>query len=329
MSEKDRQMVGGKAHVIPNGVDLERFTATQEAPGHRILFIGSFRHFPNVSAFQWFWDQVWPQLKQCELTVVAGPEPLDHWRRFSGQRELPQHPRLDLRGFVADVKPLYDQANVVIVPTLVSAGTNLKLLEAMAMRRAVVSTTSGCAGLGLVHGESVLVADSPDEFRSAVATLLDNAPMRERLAGAAREIAERNFSWRSLGTLQRDLWNQFSPAPLRIDPQSCPEPEFSDYPAFVARVKGEVAGYLAWRAVAPEERELLWLYTMPGWRRQGIAARLLEWALAHEPARWFLEVRPTNEEARRLYQRLGFEEIGIRKGYYSDPPEDAILMQRG
>ena len=66
--------------------------------------------------------------------------------------------------FVRDVRPLYVECNLVIVPTTVSAGTNLKVLEAMAMERAVVSTSCGCAGLGLKHGASVSIADDADSF---------------------------------------------------------------------------------------------------------------------------------------------------------------------
>ena len=85
-------------------------------------------------------------------------------------------------GFVADVRPLYVEANLVVVPTTVSAGTNVKVLEAMAMERAVVSTPSGCAGLGLEHGASVWVADSAEEFAAGIAELIENAQKRAQMA---------------------------------------------------------------------------------------------------------------------------------------------------
>jgi glycosyltransferase involved in cell wall biosynthesis len=109
-------------------------------------------------------------------------------------------------GFVADVRPLYVEANLVLVPTTVSAGTNVKVLEAMAMQRAVVSTTSGCAGLGLLHGHSVWVGDTAESFASGVATLISDPERREAMALAAREHARRNFDWAAIGEKQRTLF---------------------------------------------------------------------------------------------------------------------------
>ncbi len=97
------------------------------------------------------------------LTVVAGPGPVDLLVTAADRRAAPDD-RIRMLEFVRDVRPLYEEANLVVVPTLVSAGTNIKVLEAMAMERAVVSTSSGCAGLGLEHGASVWVADDPAAF---------------------------------------------------------------------------------------------------------------------------------------------------------------------
>jgi glycosyltransferase involved in cell wall biosynthesis len=108
-------------------------------------------------------------------------------------------------GFVADVRPLYLESNLVLVPTTVSAGTNLKVLEAMAMRRAVVSTASGCAGLGLVHGHSVWIGDTAEAFGAGVATLISDAERREAIAEAAYAHAVRHYDWRALGEKQRAL----------------------------------------------------------------------------------------------------------------------------
>ncbi len=145
------------------------FEPAPERSGQRLLFIGSFRHFPNIEAYRFFTEQVWPLLREqfpgLELTVVCGADPLTYWRAFADTPEPAPDPRIRLLGFVADVRPLYVEANLVIVPTTVSAGTNVKVLEAMAMERAVVSTPSGCAGLGLLHGHSVWVGETPAGFR--------------------------------------------------------------------------------------------------------------------------------------------------------------------
>jgi glycosyltransferase involved in cell wall biosynthesis len=209
MSQKDAEMVGSGSVVIPNGVDLARFRGSPESPGERLLFIGSFRHFPNVAAYRFFTEEVWPLLRdkfpEMSLTVVAGGDYLTSWRAFTDSPEPAPDPRIRLLGFVADVRPLYVESNLVLVPTTVSAGTNVKVLEAMAMERAVVSTTSGCAGLGLLHGHSVWVADTAEAFAAAVATLIHDAERRQQMARAAYGVAQRNFDWAAIGEKQRAL----------------------------------------------------------------------------------------------------------------------------
>jgi glycosyltransferase involved in cell wall biosynthesis len=121
-------------------------------------------------------------LPEVTLTVVAGQDPLIYWREHTGLASIPEDDRIRLLEFVADVRPLYVETNLAIVPTLVSAGTNLKVLEAMAMDRTVVSTFSGSAGLGLDHCVNVWIADTPQDFAQAIQTLLGNRDLRERIA---------------------------------------------------------------------------------------------------------------------------------------------------
>ena len=211
MSEKDAELLGKPAGaiVIENGVDLERFRPEPERPGQHLLFIGSFRHFPNIAAYRFFTESVWPTLRakfpEMRLTVVCGPDYLQYWQSFSDAPEPAPDPRIRMLGFVADVRPLYVEANLVLVPTTVSAGTNLKVLEAMAMRRAVVSTTSGCAGLGLLHDYSVWIADTAQAFAAGVATLIGDDERRRAIAEAAYAHAVRHFDWSALGAKQREL----------------------------------------------------------------------------------------------------------------------------
>jgi glycosyltransferase involved in cell wall biosynthesis len=214
MSPKDAEMLGPKAAtvVIENGVDLARFEPVPETPGQRLLFIGSFRHFPNIAAYRFFTERVWPLVRekfpQMELTVVCGPDYLAYWRAFAETPEPAADPRIHLLGFVADVRPLYGETNLVIVPTTVSAGTNVKVLEAMAMQRAVVSTTSGCAGLGLLDRHSVWVGDTPEAFAAGIATLIADPARRTQIADAAYWHAKRNFDWQAIGEKQRAMWRE-------------------------------------------------------------------------------------------------------------------------
>jgi glycosyltransferase involved in cell wall biosynthesis len=214
MSKKDAELLGPAANcaVVENGVDLARFSSEPERPGRQLLFIGSFRHFPNIAAYRFFAERVWPLLRdkfpESSVAVVCGPDHLTYWRAFTDSAEPAADPRIRMLGFVEDVRPLYLEANVVLVPTTVSAGTNIKVLEAMAMRRAVVSTTSGCAGLGLLHGHSVWIGDTPEAFAAGIATLLADPERRADIADAAYAHAARHFDWQAIGEKQRNLFTE-------------------------------------------------------------------------------------------------------------------------
>ena len=351
MSEQDRALLGRpQVVVIPNGVDLARFTPEIERPWQRLLFVGSFRHFPNIVAYRFFIEQVWPALRErlpeIQLTVVAGPDPLIYWREHTGLSSIPTGDRVRLLDFVADVRPLYVETNIAIVPTLVSAGTNLKVLEAMAMDRAVVSTSSGCAGLGLQHGVNVWIADTPQDFAQAIETLLGDRDLRVRISAAGRAHVERNFDWRTVGERQRALIRELLPARIKIRQAeandldqitaiqaTAPEasqwqtPDYLTFDCQVATLDGQIAGFVVSRTVGDLEREILNVAVRPDLRRLRIATELLRAEMARWPGAHFLEVRESNTGARQLYERLGFEAVGSRPGYYENPSEAGIVMR--
>ena len=359
MSEKDRELLGSEnARVIENGVDLDRFRPQPETPGRKILFIGSFRHFPNIVAFRFLTEKILPLIPNVELTVVAGPEPWLHWRHYTGTLPLRMRKNIRILEFVADVRPLYAQANVVAIPTLESAGTNVKVLEALAMARVVVSTASGCAGLGLKHGETAWIGDTAEDFAQGISTLLTDDAVRSRIAREGRIYVEQHFDWRTTGAHQRDLFREMLGESVSIRP-AIPEdlaaigaiqsasPEaaawepatyinYLEYDCRVAILGKRVAGFVVSRQTAPAntepgEREILNLAVDPSMRRQGIARRLLE-SQIHDGAgpnmTYFLEVRESNVAAFNLYRELGFEVCGRREAYYSDPLDAAIVMRK-
>ncbi len=347
MSEQDRCLLDRpNVTVIPNGVDLTRFTPEIERPGQRLLFVGSFRHFPNIVAYRFFIEKIWPVLRGSQFIVVAGPDPLIYWREHTGQQSIPTGDGVQLLEFVADVRPLYVESNLAIVPTLVSAGTNLKVLEAMAMHRAVVSTSSGCAGLGLEHGVNIWIGDTPEDFARGIETLLTDGDLRQRIATAASVHVERNFDWRAIGARQRNMLRELLPVRIQIRPAETADldqiaaiqstaPEASqwqtlDYLTFdcqVAVLDGQVAGFVVSRGVGEREREILNVAVRPDLRRLGLATALLQAEMARWPGAHFLEVRESNTGARRLYEGLGFEAVGSRPGYYENPPESGIVMR--
>lgn len=345
MSEKDRQLLGA-GDVIENGVDLTRFTPAPEANGRNALFIGSFRHFPNIVAFRFLTEEILPLSPDLDLTVVAGPDAWLHWTHYTGRLRPAERPRMRILEFVADVRHLYAETNLVLVPTLESAGTNVKVLEAMAMRRAVVSTRSGCAGLGAEHGVNVWIEDTAAGFAQGIARLLDDPALRDRIAGAGRLHVEQKFDWRTIGLRQRALYRAAMGHPVEIRPaaradldaiaaiqRASPEasqwtPEsYLDHDCVVAVAAGAVRGFLVARVTAPGEREILNVAVEPSARREGIGRLLLETVLFRGRGAWFLEVRESNAAAISLYKSLGFTPSGRREGYYHDPPGAAIVMR--
>jgi polysaccharide biosynthesis protein PslH len=106
-----------------------------------------------------------------------------------------KRPEVVVTGQVQDVRPYFRQSDVFVVPMRMGGGVRLKILEALAMGLPVVSTTMGAEGTGLVNGEEILLADTPEQFASEVLRLLDSPELRERIAAAGRKVAEERFDW--------------------------------------------------------------------------------------------------------------------------------------
>ncbi|MEI9813312.1 MAG: glycosyltransferase [Acidobacteriota bacterium] len=204
MSEKDRAVVNekdnnDKAIAIGNGVDLERFQPSNATPDpRRLLFIGSFAHKPNVLALEFFLREVFPRLIDVTLHVIAGRDHTRFW-------DL-KHPGVEVEGFVSDVRPAYRQATLVIAPLVASAGTNVKIVEAMAMGKAIVSTDAGIHGLELDRDKDVLVENDPSALAAAITGLLENPAARRELEQHARSTAERVYGWPAMGRVQKELY---------------------------------------------------------------------------------------------------------------------------
>lgn len=202
MSEKDRRLVPG-AVTVANGVDLDRFQPSANAPEpRRLLFIGSFAHRPNVLALEFFLRDVWPRIPGATLHVIAGL----HHERFWDLRES----RVEVEGFVSEVRPAYRRAAIVIAPLVASAGTNIKIMEAMAMGKAIVSTSAGVHGLEVESGKDAIVADGAEEFANAIQRLFDRPEDRVALERHARQTAQRVYGWDAIAERQKELYEALS-----------------------------------------------------------------------------------------------------------------------
>ena len=210
MSGRDEQIVTGakRIAVIENGVDLARFNPSASEPEKgRLLFIGSLAHLPNLMALAWFLKEVWPSLKNTKLHIIAGRNPgyyIDFYKERV-QLNLNQ-PGIEIEAFVSDVRPAYEQAEIVIAPLLASAGTNIKIMEAMACGKAIVSTPGGVNGLSVEANKDYLPAQTGEDFARTIEQLQSNPTLRKQLELQARATAESRYSWTSIGEKQRELY---------------------------------------------------------------------------------------------------------------------------
>jgi glycosyltransferase involved in cell wall biosynthesis len=196
-SERDESVLLGehpacRTAVIPNGVDVRAFapSTAQTDPGS-ILFFGAINYFPNADGVTFFIDEVLPTIRgrrpDATLRVLgpgAGEEVLA--RRGNG---------VDIIGMVDDVNPHLDRAAVVVVPLRIGGGTRLKIVEALAKGKAVVSTRLGAEGIDVVDGEHLLLADDPQEIADRVEQVLADPVLARRLGDAGRRLAEERYSW--------------------------------------------------------------------------------------------------------------------------------------
>jgi len=199
VSETDRARlheIAPEANIaaVPTGVDTTYFTPNgAPASDHSLVFTGSLDWYPNEDAIIYFLDEMLPAIRAAvpdtTLTVV-GRNPSSRLRAAAAASGVAR-----LTGTVEDVRPHVRDAAVFAVPLRIGSGTRLKIFEALAMGKAVVSTTVGAEGLGLKHGTHFLQADTPDDFVAAVISLLRDPARRDALGQAARSLVETHFSW--------------------------------------------------------------------------------------------------------------------------------------
>jgi sugar transferase (PEP-CTERM/EpsH1 system associated) len=214
VSETDREFFSSivpaeKITVIPTGVDVEYFqppSASSTGPACRtspadLVFTGAMDWLANEDGITYFVQEVLPlvqrEIPEATLTIV-GRNPLARVRALAGS-----HVRVT--GRVEDIRPFVRDAAVYVVPLRVGSGTRLKIFEAMAMGRAVVSTSLGAEGLPVTDGEHLLLADGAPQFANRVVELLRSREWRERLGASARQLVEQRYGWPSVANVFEEL----------------------------------------------------------------------------------------------------------------------------
>ncbi len=195
-----RRLLGiDRVSVVPNGVDTAFFSAAdgEHCVPRTLLFTGILDYEPNVDAVVNFVRAILPLIRARVPDVtfeVAGANPTAEVLALAGDG-------VTVHGSVPDMRPYYERAEVVVVPLREGGGTRLKILEAGASGKAIVTTAVGVEGLDLEDGEDLIVADSPQQFAEAVVSLIENDSghgRRRQLERAARAAVLR-YDWNGIG----------------------------------------------------------------------------------------------------------------------------------
>jgi glycosyltransferase involved in cell wall biosynthesis len=193
---------GASYAVVPNGVDVDYFRP-QPGPTEGCVFVGGTTWHPNRDALHWFAAEILPRLRargeQGPVTWV-GRVTDEERHAFDGVDGL------HLTGYVDDIRPYLARATCFIAPLRFGGGTRLKLLDAWAMGKAIVSTNPGAEGLGGIDGQDLLLADEPEAFTDAVVKVLRDRGLAERLGAGGRAAVEARFSWAVIGRRMSDLY---------------------------------------------------------------------------------------------------------------------------
>jgi glycosyltransferase involved in cell wall biosynthesis len=203
VSENDRDFFRrytskDRMSVIPTGVDIGYFTpdrGSEEAES--IVFTGSMDWMANEDGIVFFIEKILPLVRmrfpKAKLWIV-GRRPSATLKAIAARQT-----GIEVTGTVDDIRPYMKRGSVYVVPLLVGGGTRIKIFEAMAAGKAVVSTTIGAEGLPVRHNENILLADDPISFANSVVQLLSDHARRTRMGDAARELVAQNYSWRAVG----------------------------------------------------------------------------------------------------------------------------------
>lgn len=190
--------------VLETGVDTEFFQPIPDRPPTpgRLVFLGSMDWMPNIDGMKWFVDQIYPQIKSAwpEVSLdIVGRRPGAEIHQLA-ERDA----SIRILADVPDVRPHIAACELFIVPLRIGGGSRIKIYEAMAMDRPVVSTTIGAEGLPLTPGRDIAIGDSPKEYAEQVVQLLKDHSQRESISKAGYQLVTQNYQWKNVALRLRD-----------------------------------------------------------------------------------------------------------------------------
>jgi glycosyltransferase involved in cell wall biosynthesis len=188
------EVPGARTVVIPNAADVDYYQPRPTDPppdGRTVVYFGLLSTVPNIDAVLHFVQEIWPRIAKAHPEArckIIGGWPPPSLLALAG-------PQVELTGFVPDLRPHLAAAAAVVVPLRLGGGTRLKIVEAMAMGKAIVSTTLGAEGIEAVPGRDIFIEDQPAAFADAVNRLLAEPNVAERVGQSARRLAVERYAW--------------------------------------------------------------------------------------------------------------------------------------
>ena len=219
VSASDRRTIGefSNLHINANGVDLAQFpfVATEGRNPKKLVFSGNMNYFPNVNAVCWFVERVFPlvQAKVPDIQFdIVGVNPHADILKVAKQNRA-----ITVTGYVEDIQAYLAQAAIAVVPMQSGSGMQFKVIESMACGTPVVATQYALGGIDVVHGEHLMLADTPLDFAEQVIKLLADLPLRQHLACNGRQLVEQQYSWeQTVADLERVHQLALMSVPKRI-----------------------------------------------------------------------------------------------------------------
>jgi glycosyltransferase involved in cell wall biosynthesis len=192
------QIPEARTAIIPNAADIEYYKPRPTDPlpdGRTVVYFGLLSTVPNVDAVVHFVQDIWPRIAEAHPEArckIIGGRPPPSLLALAGTR-------VELTGFVSDLRPHLAAAAAVVVPLRLGGGTRLKIVEAMAMAKAIVSTRLGAEGIEAIPGRDILIEDEPLAFANEVSRLLTDPGLAARIGQSARRVAVERYSWSEAG----------------------------------------------------------------------------------------------------------------------------------
>ncbi len=184
-------------YLIPNGVDTDYYKPVESSTTpFSMIFIGMMKYVPNYDGIEFFLDEIFPKIlakiPQATITIVGKNPPVSITSRKSHN--------IIVTGFVQDTRPFIEEASVYVVPLRMGGGTRLKILEALAVKKPLVTTSVGCEGIDVIDRKEVMIADSPDEFAARVIELFEHPDRGVILAENGYSLVMNQYRWDQIGT---------------------------------------------------------------------------------------------------------------------------------